>query len=111
MRLAGVRLRALLGASVRFSEFGGVGSSRATGPGGQRLPRLDPALEQREGVTIGLEVVNRYESNMLNSTEQESNCGPLGSSTVDFADTFAALDRIGYDGTIIFESPSSAATA
>jgi D-psicose/D-tagatose/L-ribulose 3-epimerase len=108
----------------------------------------------REGVTIGLEVVNRYESNVLNTTEQgltfledigapnatlhldtyhmnieepgiaeaietcgdrlgyfhvgESNRGPLGSGSVDFAETFAALDRIGYDGTITFESFSSA---
>jgi D-psicose/D-tagatose/L-ribulose 3-epimerase len=108
----------------------------------------------REGVTIGLEVVNRYESNVLNTTEQgltflddigagnatlhldtyhmnleepgmaaaieaagdrlgyfhvgESNRGPLGTGTVDFAETFAALDRIGYDGTITFESFSSA---
>ena len=109
---------------------------------------------EREGVTIGLEVVNRYESNVLNTTEQglrflddigssnatlhldtyhmnieesgmasaielagdrigyfhvgESNRGPLGSGTVDFEETFAALDRIGYDGTITFESFSSA---
>jgi D-psicose/D-tagatose/L-ribulose 3-epimerase len=108
----------------------------------------------REGVTIGLEVVNRYESNVLNTTEQalafldeigadnatvhldtyhmnieergmaeaietcgdrlgyfhvgESNRGPLGSGTVDFGEAFAALDRIGYDGTIAFESFSSA---
>jgi D-psicose/D-tagatose/L-ribulose 3-epimerase len=108
----------------------------------------------REGVTIGIEVVNRYESNVFNTTEQalqflddigasnatlhldtyhmnieepgmaeaielcgdrlgyfhvgESNRGPLGSGTVDFAETFAALDRIGYDGTITFESFSSA---
>src|SRR5215216_3119107 len=52
----------------------------------------------RENVTIGLEVVNRYESNR----------GPLGTGTVDFAEAFAALDRIGYDGTITFESFSSA---
>ena len=108
----------------------------------------------REGVTIGLEVVNRYESNVLNTTEQglrflddigaanatlhldtyhmnieepgmaaaielagdrlgyfhvgESNRGPLGTGSVDFGETFAALDRIGYDGTITFESFSSA---
>jgi D-psicose/D-tagatose/L-ribulose 3-epimerase len=108
----------------------------------------------REGVTIGLEVVNRYESNVLNTTEQglkflddigsanatlhldtyhmnieeqgmaaaikacgdrlgyfhvgESNRGPLGAGTVDFDEAFAALDRIGYDGTITFESFSSA---
>jgi D-psicose/D-tagatose/L-ribulose 3-epimerase len=108
----------------------------------------------REGVTIGLEVVNRYESNVLNTTEQalgflddigaenatvhldtyhmnieepgmaapieacgdrlgyfhvgESNRGPLGTGTVDFREAFAALDRIGYNGTITFESFSSA---
>ena len=108
----------------------------------------------REGVTIGLEVVNRYESNLLNTTEQalefldelgadnatvhldtyhmnieeqgmaeaieacgdrlgyfhvgESNRGPLGTGSVDFEQAFAALDRIGYDGTIAFESFSSA---
>jgi D-psicose/D-tagatose/L-ribulose 3-epimerase len=106
------------------------------------------------GVTIGLEVVNRYESNLLNTTEQalaflaevgapnatvhldtyhmnieepgmaeaiqtcgehlgyfhvgESNRGPLGRGSVDFPEAFAALDAIGYDGTITFESFSSA---
>jgi D-psicose/D-tagatose/L-ribulose 3-epimerase len=106
------------------------------------------------GVTIGLEVVNRYESNLLNTAEQalaflddvgapdatvhldtyhmnieepgmaeaieacgerlgyfhvgESNRGPLGPGSVDFPEAFAALDRIGYDGTITFESFSSA---
>jgi D-psicose/D-tagatose/L-ribulose 3-epimerase len=109
---------------------------------------------EREGVTIGLEVVNRYESNVLNTTEQglrflddigaanatlhldtyhmnieehgmaaaiercgdrlgyfhvgESNRGPLGDGSVDFREAFTALDRIGYDGTITFESFSSA---
>jgi D-psicose/D-tagatose/L-ribulose 3-epimerase len=109
---------------------------------------------EREGVTIGLEVVNRYESNVLNTAEQglkflddigssnatvhldtyhmnieedgmaaaiemcgdrlgyfhvgESNRGPLGKGSVDFREAFAALDRIGYDGTITFESFSSA---
>jgi D-psicose/D-tagatose/L-ribulose 3-epimerase len=108
----------------------------------------------REGVTIGLEVVNRYESNLLNTNEQalaflddlgaanatvhldtyhmnieeqgmappieaagdrlgyfhvgESHRGPLGTGSVDFGQAFAALDRIGYDGTIAFESFSSA---
>jgi len=106
------------------------------------------------GVTIGLEVVNRYESNMVNTAEEalefldevgsdnlkvhldtyhmnieenglgqaielcgdrlgyfhvgESHRGPLGTGTVDFADAFAALERIRYDGTITFESFSSA---
>jgi D-psicose/D-tagatose/L-ribulose 3-epimerase len=108
----------------------------------------------REGVTIGLEVVNRYESNLLNTTEQglaflddlgahnatvhldtyhmnieepgiaaaielagdrlgyfhvgESHRGPLGTGSVDFAEAFGALDEIGYDRTIAFESFSSA---
>jgi D-psicose/D-tagatose/L-ribulose 3-epimerase len=108
----------------------------------------------REGVTIGLEVVNRYESNLLNTAEQalaflddlgagnatvhldtyhmnieepgmgaaiercgdrlgyfhvgESHRGPLGTGSVDFAEAFRALDEIGYDGTIAFESFSSA---
>lgn len=108
----------------------------------------------RERVTIGLEVVNRYESNLLNTTEQafaflddlgadnatvhldtyhmnieepgmaaaieacgdrlgyfhvgESHRGPLGTGSVDFREAFAALDMIGYDGTIAFESFSSA---
>jgi D-psicose/D-tagatose/L-ribulose 3-epimerase len=83
-------------------------------------------------------VVNRYESNVLNTTGQglrflsdtyhmnieepgmaeaielggdrlgcfhvgESNRGPLGSGTVEFTETW-----IGYDGTITFESFSSA---
>ena len=118
------------------------------------IPLLDPSSAEREGVTIGLEVVNRYESNVLNTTELglrflddigapnatlhldtyrmnieekgtaaaiepagdrigyfhvgESDRGPLGSGTVDFAETFAALDRLGYDVTITFESFSSA---
>jgi D-psicose/D-tagatose/L-ribulose 3-epimerase len=38
----------------------------------------------------------------------ESIRGPLGTGTVDFAEAFAALDRIGYNGTITFESFSSA---
>ena len=108
----------------------------------------------REGVTIGLEAVNRYESNLLNTAEQalaflddlgarnatvhldtyhmnieepgmgaaiercgdrlgyfhvgESHRGPLGTGSVDFEEAFAALDRTGYDGTIAFESFSSA---
>jgi sugar phosphate isomerase/epimerase len=48
---------------------------------------------------------------MLNTTEQESIRGPLGSGTADFAETLAALERIGYAGTITFESFSLEATA
>ena len=107
-----------------------------------------------EGVTIGLEVVNRYETNLLNTADQalafideigsdnvtvhldtyhmnieeqdftapieacgdrlgyfhlgESHRGMLGTGTVDFAEAFTALERVGYDGTITFESFSSA---
>jgi len=108
----------------------------------------------REGVTIGLEVVNRYESNIVNTAEEalafvedvgsdnlkvhldtyhmnieepgfaaaiercgdrlgyfhvgESHRGALGTGSVDFGEAFRALERIGYDGTITFESFSSA---
>ncbi len=108
-------------------------------------------------MTIGLEAVNRYESNLLNTAEQtlrfidevgadnvgvhldtyhmnieepgfaeairacgdrlgyfhvgESHRGYLGTGSIDFAECFAALDSIGYDGTITFESFSSAVVA
>jgi D-psicose/D-tagatose/L-ribulose 3-epimerase len=106
------------------------------------------------GVTIGLETVNRYETNLLNTADQalafiddvgadnltvhldtyhmnieerdftepieacgdrlgyvhvgESHRGFLGTGSVDFPQLFAALERTGYDGTIAFESFSSA---
>ena len=106
------------------------------------------------GVRLSLEVVNRYESNILNTGRQalryleqvgragvsvhldtyhmnieesdlfqpvldagdklgyvhigESHRGYLGTGSVDFASTFRALDRLGYDGPIVFESFSSA---
>jgi D-psicose/D-tagatose/L-ribulose 3-epimerase len=106
------------------------------------------------GVTIGLETVNRYETNLLNTADQalafiddvgadnltvhldtyhmnieergftepieacgdrlgyihvgESHRGYLGTGSVDFPQLFAALERTGYDGTIAFESFSSA---
>lgn len=105
-------------------------------------------------ITIGLEFVNRYESNLLNTVQQtldymdevgednvvvhadvyhmnieengfrdplllcgdrlgyvhigESNRGYLGAGTIDFPEVFAALVDMGYDGTITFESFSSA---
>jgi D-psicose/D-tagatose/L-ribulose 3-epimerase len=107
-----------------------------------------------EGITIGLETVNRYETNLLNTAEQalrfidevgepnvgvhldtyhmnieelgmgdpvelcgerlayvhvgESHRGYLGTGTVDFPQLFDTLARTGYDGTIAFESFSSA---
>ncbi len=106
------------------------------------------------GVALGLEVVNRYESNLLNTGRQatafldevghanvsvhldtyhmnieesdlfspfldagerlgyvhigESHRGYLGTGSVDFGSTFRALERLGYDGPIVFESFSSA---
>ena len=108
----------------------------------------------RDDITIGLEFVNRYESNLLNTVQQtldymdevgednvvvhadvyhmnieengfrdplllcgdrlgyvhigESNRGYLGAGTIDFPEVFAALVDMGYDGTITFESFSSA---
>ena len=106
------------------------------------------------GVLMSLEVVNRYESNLLNTGRDalrylsevgreevsvhldtyhmnieesdmfqpfldaqerlgyvhigESHRGYLGTGSVDFQTAFRALDRIGYDGPIVFESFSSA---
>ena len=108
----------------------------------------------RDDIVIGLEFVNRYESNLLNTVQQtldymdevgednvvvhadvyhmnieengfrdplllcgdrlgyvhigESNRGYLGAGTIDFPEVFAALVDMGYDGTITFESFSSA---
>jgi D-psicose/D-tagatose/L-ribulose 3-epimerase len=109
------------------------------------------------GLSIALEVVNRYETNVLNTGRQalayldrvgrpnvavhldsyhmnieesdmyapvldcadrlgyvhvgESHRGYLGTGTVDFDSYFKALGRIGYRGTIVFESFSSAVVA
>lgn len=109
------------------------------------------------GLSIALEVVNRYETNILNTGRQalayldrvgrsnvavhldsyhmnieesdmyapvldcgerlgyvhigESHRGYLGTGTVDFDSYFKALGRIGYQGTIVFESFSSAVVA
>ncbi|EPD37301.1 MULTISPECIES: sugar phosphate isomerase/epimerase family protein [Delftia] len=106
------------------------------------------------GVTLGLEVVNRYESNLLNTATQalefidevgqphvcvhldtyhmnieeadlaapvlacgqrlgyvhigENHRGYLGAGHIDFAQFFGALAQIGYQGTVTFESFSSA---
>jgi D-psicose/D-tagatose/L-ribulose 3-epimerase len=106
------------------------------------------------GITLGLEFVNRYESNLLNTTAQtvdfiaevglpnvvvhadsyhmnieendfrtpivaagdkigyvhigENHRGYLGSGHVNFPQLFGALAEIGYQGTITFESFSSA---
>jgi D-psicose/D-tagatose/L-ribulose 3-epimerase len=106
------------------------------------------------GISIGLEYVNRYETNLLNTCEQtmafieevgapnvvvhldsyhmnieetdfrtpvitagaragyvhigENHRGYLGSGHVDFPELFGALAELGYEGTITFESFSSA---
>ena len=106
------------------------------------------------GVRLSLEVVNRYETNLINTGRQaleylkevdrsdvsvhldthhmnieesdlfqpildagdrlgylhigESHRGHLGTGSVDFGSAFRALDRINYDGPIVFESFSSA---
>jgi D-psicose/D-tagatose/L-ribulose 3-epimerase len=105
-------------------------------------------------IRLSLEVVNRYESNLLNTGRQaleylkevdrpdvsmhldtyhmnieesdlfqpildagdrlgylhigESHRGYVGTGSVDFGSAFRALDRINYDGPIVFESFSSA---
>jgi D-psicose/D-tagatose/L-ribulose 3-epimerase len=110
-----------------------------------------------DGITLGLETVNRYESNLLNTAAQtldliaeidadnvvvhldtyhmnieesdfrtpvlacgdrlgyvhvgESHRGYLGTGTVDFTTLFEALAAIDYQGTITFESFSSAVVA
>lgn len=109
------------------------------------------------GIVLGLEVVNRYESNLLNTAKQaleliadvgadnlkvhldtyhmnleesdftkpvlecgdrlgyvhvgESHRGYLGTGTVDFPAFFSALAAINYQGTVTFESFSSAVVA
>ena len=120
------------------------------------LKRLAIAA-QSKGITLGLEPVNRYESNLLNTGSQalemikdidESNVlvhldiyhmnieeqdlvspvieagsklgyvhigashrGPLGTGNIDFDSFFGALAKIGYKGTITFESFSSTVVA
>ena len=120
------------------------------------LKRLAIAA-QAKGITLGLEPVNRYESNLLNTGSQAlemikdigepnvvvhlgiyhmnieeqdlvspvleagnklgyvhigaSHRGPLGTGNIDFDSFFGALAKIGYKGTITFESFSSSVVA
>jgi len=120
------------------------------------LKRLAIAA-QSKGITLGLEPVNRYESNLLNTGRQAldmikdigepnvvvhldiyhmnieeqdlvtpvlearnqlgyvhigaSHRGPLGTGNIDFDSFFSALAKIGYKGTITFESFSSTVVA
>lgn len=147
--------------------LGGVISSalaRYTSPpsvqGRANCVRVLHGLAERaaaSGITLGLEVVNRYESNLLNTAKQaleliaevgdgnlvvhldtyhmnieeadftkpvlacsdrlgyvhvgESHRGYLGTGTVDFPAFFAALAAVNYQGTVTFESFSSAVVA
>ena len=120
------------------------------------LKRLAIAAHAK-GITLGLEPVNRYESNLLNTGSQAlemitdigepnvvvhldiyhmnieeqdlvspvleagnklgyvhigaSHRGPLGTGNIDFDSFFSALAKIGYKGTITFESFSSTVVA
>ena len=120
------------------------------------LKRLAIAA-QAKGITLGLEPVNRYESNLLNTGSQAlemikdigepnvvvhldiyhmnieeqdlvspvleagnklgyvhigaSHRGPLGTGNIDFDSFFGALAKIGYKGTITFETFSSTVVA
>jgi D-psicose/D-tagatose/L-ribulose 3-epimerase len=125
----------------------GVANSQAA------LGRLAEKARAR-GVRLALEVVNRYEANVFNTSRGglafldgidsanislhldtyhmnieesdlwqpvldagerlgyvhigESHRGYLGTGSVDFPALFRALDRVGYDGPVVFESFSSA---
>lgn len=135
-----------------MSKYPGPATDRSYANSVEAIQRLaDHAAAS--GIKIGLEVVNRYESNLLNTARQaleyldrvdrgnvvvhldtyhmnieepdmvtpvlecgdrlgyvhvgDSHRGYLGSGTVDFNGFFRALNRIGYDGAITFESFSS----
>lgn len=125
----------------------GVANSQAA------ISRLGEKARER-GIRLSLEVVNRYESNVFNTSRGglryldgvdsdnvsvhldtyhmnieesdlwqpvldagdrlgyvhigESHRGYLGTGSVDFPSFFRALDRLGYDGPVVFESFSSA---
>ena len=125
----------------------GVANSQAA------LARLAEKAAAR-GIRLSLEVVNRYETNVLNTARAglrfldgvgsdnvslhldtyhmnieesdmwqpvldtgdrlgyvhigESHRGYLGTGSVDFGSFFRSLDRLGYDGPVVFESFSSA---
>jgi D-psicose/D-tagatose/L-ribulose 3-epimerase len=140
---------------VVFSALGKYAkptTSRAIENATNALRRLAQAAGER-GITVGLEPVNRYESNLINTGQQAldmiknigeknvvvhldvyhmnieeqdlatpviaagsqlgyvhigaSHRGPLGTGNIDFDSFFGALAKIGYKGTITFESFSS----
>ncbi|WP_417837722.1 sugar phosphate isomerase/epimerase family protein [Thalassospira tepidiphila] len=123
----------------------------------QRVAEVYARLADRAreaGIQLGIEAVNRYESNIVNTVDEaarlvrevdesvlfahidtfhmnieehnvvdtitrnidvighvhigESHRGYLGSGSVDFAQTFQALARAGYEGPIVLEAFSSA---
>lgn len=121
---------------------------------GMEVVRRVADRAQAHGIKVGLEVVNRYETNIMNTAREaisyvdelghsnayihldtyhmnieesdmmnpfldagdrlgyvhigESHRGYLGSGSVDFDTAFRALNRIGFDGPVVFESFSSA---
>lgn len=121
---------------------------------GQAVMRNVVDAASEAGITMGIEVVNRYESNMINTARQaldyidevgksaltvhldtyhmnieesdlftpvlecgerlgyvhigESHRGYLGSGSVNFTEFFHALNYIGYDGPVVFETFSRA---
>lgn len=140
--LCGVYYSALCRYPGPPSTAGRANSVAVVGEAAQRAREL--------GMTLVLEVVNRYETNLLNTAEdalrfiddtgqdniavhldtyhmnmheknmsrpvracrdrlgyvhiRESTSGYLGSGTVDFAEFFAALEDIGFDGLATFEA-------
>jgi D-psicose/D-tagatose/L-ribulose 3-epimerase len=139
----------------RLGRYDAPVSERGRANSVESIQRLaDQAAES--GITVGLEFCNRYETNVLNTTEQtlvfiedvgrdnvvahldtyhmnieetsfrepvlaaaragrlgyvhvgESHRGQLGTGSIPWQEFFAALDEVGYGGTITFESFSSA---
>jgi D-psicose/D-tagatose/L-ribulose 3-epimerase len=81
---------------------------------------------RRLGMTLGIEICNRYETDVVNTAHDalvdvgednvlihldvgENHRGYLGSGHLDFTSFFHALADVGYQGPITFESFSSAA--
>ncbi|HVD20075.1 MAG TPA: sugar phosphate isomerase/epimerase [Propionibacteriaceae bacterium] len=149
--MGGSHLCGVLYGSMRKHMSPASASGRASSVGALRT-LADQASSL--GIALSLEVVNRYESNLINTSRQaleflkevdrpnisvhldtyhmnieesdlfqpilnasdrlrymhvgESHRGYLGTGSVDFGSAFRALDRINYDGPIVFESFSSA---
>jgi hypothetical protein len=80
-------------------------------PGRERGAGVDPALELAVERVRDDDAVPAGHDRRCHDARADAWTGPgtpLGTRNVDFAEAFAALDRICYDGTITFESFSSA---